>query len=169
MSESLYHINQRYNDAMNQLFDMLESGEIDDQAFADTMEGIEGELTEKAVNVAAYIRNLDAHAAQIKEAEQAMRQRRQAAENKAQRLRDYLMAVMSSQGIKEIPSTEFDIKVRKTPPSVVVACEVDALPDDFKRVTVSTAPDKTALKKAIQAGSEIAGVSLQSGQKLDIK
>lgn len=169
MSESLYSINQRYNDAINQLFEMLENGDIDDQAFADTVEGIEGELTDKAVNVAAYIRNLDARVEQIKEAEQAMRQRRQAAESKAARLRDYLMAVMSSQGIKEIPSAEFDIKVRKTPPSVVVACEVNDLPDEFKRITVSTAPDKTALKKAIQAGSEIAGVSLQSGQKLDIK
>lgn len=169
MSESLYHINQRYNDSLNQLFEMLEAGEIDDQAFADTMEGLEGELTEKAINVAAYIRNLESDAQQIKEAAAAMSARFKVKQNKADKLRDYLLGIMASQGIKEIPSTEFDLKLKKTPPSVVVACEVDALPDEFKRVTVNTAPDKTALKKAIQGGAEVKGVSLVSGQKLDIK
>ena len=44
-----------------------------------------------------------------------------------------------------------------------------ALPPDFVTTTVTTKPDKTAIKKAIQAGQAIAGAVLVENQNLQIK
>lgn len=44
-----------------------------------------------------------------------------------------------------------------------------ALPPDFVTTTVTTKPDKTAIKKAIQAGQAVAGAVLVENQNLQIK
>ena len=53
-----------------------------------------------------------------------------------------------------------------------VAAQIDdegALPPDFVTTTVTTKPDKTAIKKAIQAGQAVAGAVLVENQNLQIK
>ena len=53
-----------------------------------------------------------------------------------------------------------------------VAAQIDdegALPSDFVTTTVTTKPDKTAIKKAIQAGQAVAGAVLVENQNLQIK
>ena len=44
-----------------------------------------------------------------------------------------------------------------------------ALPADFVVETVTTKPDKTAIKKAIQSGQEVSGASLVENRNLQIK
>ena len=54
-------------------------------------------------------------------------------------------------------------------------CNIDiwddekALPADFVVETVTTKPDKTAIKKAIQSGQEVSGASLVENRNLQIK
>ena len=50
-----------------------------------------------------------------------------------------------------------------------VKAEEAALPPDFVTTTVTTKPDKTAIKKAIQAGQTVSGAALVENQNLQIK
>ena len=52
MSESLYELSSDYQLTLDNLMDMLDAGDIDEQAFLDTMEGIEEEVKAKATAVA---------------------------------------------------------------------------------------------------------------------
>ena len=44
-----------------------------------------------------------------------------------------------------------------------------ALPADYVTTTVTTKPDKTAIKKAIQAGEDVTGASLVENRNIQIK
>ena len=59
---TLYTVADQYLADIKKLQDM----EIDDQTFADTLEGLAGDLEVKATNVALFIRNLEANADAIK-------------------------------------------------------------------------------------------------------
>jgi hypothetical protein len=45
----------------------------------------------------------------------------------------------------------------------------DAVPAEFKEQVVSWKIDKAAIRKAVQAGRNVAGVSLANGKRLVIK
>ena len=165
---SLFEVTSTYNNALAAMYDMEVEGLIDAQTFLDTMEGLEGELTEKAKNVAAYIRNKLAMAAQIDEAATEMAKRSKALKKHAENLKDYLLINMVAGGYTEINSPLFDLKVKKTPAAVKIVVGTE-LPSEFMTVKTTEAPNKTALKAAMKAGQEIDGVSLVSGQRLEIK
>ena len=169
-SISLFEVNKNYSQALSNLYDMEQDGAIDEQTFLDTMEGLEGELTAKAKSVGAYIRNTTAMAEQIRQAEANMARRRKSLESHAKGLTDYLLHNMLDSGITAITSPYFDLKVKKTPPSVAIGDGVD-LPSEFinRKEVVTETPDKMKLKKALQAGEEIKGVQLKTGYRLEIK
>ena len=169
---SLFEVSAEYNNALVSLYDMEQDGAINEQTFLDTMAGLEGELTEKAKRVGAYIRNTKAMALQIKDAEADMAKRRKSLESHAKSLEGYLLHNMVESGITEINSPWFDLKVRKTPAAVIIDSNVEITQlgsDDYFTVKTTTTPNKTALKAAIKAGVEIKGVALVSGQRLEIK
>ena len=64
-------------------------------------------------------------------------------------------------------TTKVRVSFRK---SVAVSIDDEkALPADFVVETVTTKPDKTAIKKAIQSGQEVSGASLVENRNLQIK
>ncbi len=130
---TLYNISADYLEALDHLTDP--EADIPMEAVADTLEGFELELSEKATNVAAFARNLEATAKAIKEAEQAMARRRRALENRAKWIKDYLKNNMEATGITKIESPWFVLSIRKNPPAVDVTDEA-ALPDDSVTVVL---------------------------------
>mgnify|MGYP000194464091 CR=1 FL=1 len=167
-STTLFEVTTEYNQALTNLYDMEQNGEIDSQTFLDTMEGLKGGLTDKAKRVGAYIRNTKAMAAQIKDAEADMAKRRRSLETHAKGLEEYLLLNMVESGISEINSPWFDLKIKKTPASVKIEDNAE-LPSEFITVKTTEAPNKVALKAALNDGQHINGVSLVSGQRLEIK
>jgi hypothetical protein len=144
--------------------------DLDDQTFKDTVEGMSGEIEAKAINVAAFIRNVESSAAAIKEAEGRMKARREALEKKTAWLMDYLKRNMEACGITKIESPELSLSIRKNPPYLVVDCAA-AIPDYYW--TDPPVPekvlDKKGIKEVIAAGHEVAGVHLEHGTRLEIK
>ena len=168
MSESLYNLSIDYQLTLDNLMDMLDAGDIGEQAFLDTMEGIEDEVKAKATAVASYILNMRALATSIKEAEVNMAARRKALESKATRLSDYLLSNLEAAGIPDVQTPLFAIKIKKLPPSVIVA-KGAWLPDEFISRKVTETPNKVALKKYLADGNEVEGVELVSGKRLEVK
>ena len=165
MNNSLYSIAAEYAALAEKLHDT----DLDEQTISDTLDGASGELETKWTNVGFVIKNIEAEAKQIKEAEEAMYLRRKAKENRVARLKDYLLANMLVTGMKKVESPYFVISVRDNPESVVIDAE-SQIPEDYMREIPATySPDKTLIKKAIQDGYEVPGCHLTRTQSLQIK
>lgn len=123
---ALYVLAHEYRDAAAMLADL----DLDPQTAADTLESLSGDLETKATNVAMFVRNLEATAAAIKEAEAAMAARRKATENRAEAVRRYLLNSMQAAGIAKIECPLFRLAVRDNPP-VVDVFDAAQVPAEF--------------------------------------
>jgi hypothetical protein len=166
MNLSLYQISAEYRAASDQLADL----DLPEDVVRDTLESISGDLETKAVNVASFVRNLEASAEQIKAAEQQMANRRKAIEKRAENVREYLLSNMIHAGISKIECPYFKLSVRENPVSVVIN-ELGLIPAAYmtEPVAPTPSPDKELIKKAIGDGFEVPGAHLARGKRLDIK
>jgi hypothetical protein len=162
---NLYEISTQYRAAVAR----LEELELDDQTFADTLEGLSGELEAKAVNVIAYAKNLEAEATAIKEAEAAMAKRRKALERRSEALRAYVMDNMVRSGIKTISCAYFAVSVQNNPPSVDVFDEAQVPLDYMREVPATRVPDKPRIAQALKEQRDVPGSRLVTSQRLVIK
>lgn len=144
-----------------ELFDEIEESEmreIAQQAWFDTLEGIEAEFECKAENVAQYIKSLKAEAEDIKAEEQALAARRKAKEKRVKSLTDYLMTCMKQIHRDKIETAKCQLSIRKNAESVQVldegglAVQLAALGRSELICVKPPELNKTALKKALQAG-----------------
>lgn len=170
---SLYQISKTYQE----LFDEFDDKDLDEetmQAYFDTLEGIEAEFNDKAGNVAIFIKNLLAEAENLKKEKQALEKRQKAKENKADKLKKYLLENMNKLGVKKIETIQAVISTRKNAESVQIADEqkfinwaeennIDLL--TFAKPKIS----KSAVKDAINAGAEIPYCQLARTQSVTIK
>lgn len=165
---SLYTLSNDYNQAFEFLNDPdqnLTAAEIND-----SLASIELDVKDKAINVAKFLRNMEATAEAIKAAEGEMLKRRKALENRATALKEYLKNNMESTGIVKIECPFFKLSIAKNPAALDLF-DTSAIPDEYKRTeTVTTEHiDKAAIKKAITAGKQIQGARVISGTRLVIK
>jgi ethanolamine utilization cobalamin adenosyltransferase len=162
---TLYEIAAEYRADLEKLAEM----DLDEQAFADTLESLGGELQVKAQNTIAYTQHLEALSASIKEAEQRMAQRRKVIEKKVERIKDYVKEVMQANGIQRIECPHFVLSIAKNPPSVLIEDERQ-IPQDYFTSPPPPPPqiDKTLIKKAIQDGFDVPGAKLTQGVRLKI-
>ena len=161
---NLYNITTQYRADLAVLADL----DIDPQTAADTLEGMQGEIRDKLQAVIAYSLELDILAAGASEAAKRMQDRAKSLTSRVEWLRAYALQSMQVCGIGDVSNDEFSAKIAKKPASVLIASDA-AIPMPYMRETITVAPDKMALKKAIEAGAIIDGVSLQQGFRLAIK
>ena len=163
---SLYAIATEHRAMVERLMDTQD----DAQTIADTIEAESYPLEVKAQNVAYAIKSLDATAAAIKQAEAEMAARRKAAEKRADHLREYAKTCMEIAGVTKIECPHFALTIKKNPASVDVF-EPGLIPAEFMKQPEPppSAPDKTAIKAALQAGRDVPGALLAQGTRLEIK
>lgn len=163
---SLYVVASEYQRAAEQLADL----ELPPEVVADTLESLSGDLELKATNVAMFVRNLEGVAEQIKAAEAGMAARRKAIEQRAERIRTYLLENMQRAGISKIECPFFKLALRKNPAAVVID-DAGRVPSNLYIYPEAPAPfpDKKAIKAAIEAGEEVRGAHLEQAMRLDIK
>jgi hypothetical protein len=183
-SNTLYEIANTYLEALDLVTDP--DADIDEHTAVDTIDGLEGELDDKIINVAKYIRNLEATAENIKFAENSMRARRHRMESMAKWLKGYILDAMSSTGKKKVSSEWFDVSRRKNPPAVSILDE-DAVPDEHKSMVCVVSPDlfdeltvdyrmeyketkvdKAGIKKLISSGVDVDGAELTQSESVRI-
>lgn len=162
----LYEITATYAEALA-FFDDLDNDLSLDTAL-DTLEAIEGDFEQKAVNVAAYAKQLDAEADAIKAAMERMDKRRKRLAQRAEWLKDYTRHCMHQLGKTQITHPWFEIAIHKNPPSVTVYDEA-SLPFEYVAEVTTNKVDKAAIKTALLAGATVAGAKLSNGTRLVIK
>lgn len=148
----------------------LEELGLDDQTFQDTLESLSGDIELKATNVGFFVKNLEASAEAIKQAEKQMTERRKAIEAKAERIRKYLLENMIKTGISKIDCPYFVLSVRNNPPAVDVLMQ-DQIPDEYFDIPDPLPPalNKKRLAEDLKAGAVIEGARLIQGKSLQIK
>lgn len=166
---ALYQLVEQYRS-----LEALEASEdLPIEVIQDTLEGLTGDLTVKATNVAKYILNCEAMAEAVEQASEAMKVRAQKIRRRSESIREYLRINMQGAGITKIEATEFVLALKKNPPAVIVTDEA-AIPPAFKVMPTPPPPpvprpDKAAIKKAIQSGIMVAGAHLEQAERLDIR
>lgn len=163
-SNTLFDITREYLEVFDRIEIDEETGEI---LNAEELDTLQGAFDEKAESVACYIKNLDAFTKDIKEEEAKMAERRKSAEKKVEYFKRYLTSCLDAVGRDKLETPKVKIGFRKS--TQVQIDDESSLPSDFVVETVTTKPDKTAIKKAIQAGQEVTGASLIENRNIQIK
>jgi len=163
---SLYQLSGNYLEALDFLTDP--AADLPAEVINDTLEALSGELEDKAVNVAKFLRNMETAAEAIKAAEAEMAKRRKALESRVKWLKDYLKGNMEACGISKIECPYFKIAIQKNPATVNILDE-NAIPDQFKEQVITWKINKAAIKDAIKAGETVPGAELSSGTRLAIR
>lgn len=166
---TLYQIAAEYR----QITDILMDSGADEQTLKDTLEGEAWPLELKAQNYGFVIRNLQATAASIKEAETQMAARRKAIEKRAADLLERLKTGLEIAGVQKLDCPHFALTIKKNPQAVEIF-EPALIPASFMRMPEpppppSPAPDRKAIADAIKGGLEVPGALLVQGTRLEIK
>ena len=162
----LYEIKDRYL----QLMDMIEDGSIPDDAIADTLESIEGELDDKLDNIASLIKSLTAEAGAIYEEEENLRRRRQQKEKNAVSLKNYLSTTLLTLGKTKFESSKNVLSFRKSTSVWIPDEETFKVkhPELCKTETVVKI-SKADISELLKAGQEVDGAQLQERMNLQVK
>ena len=167
----LYEISGTYQ----RLLDAIDAGEIPEEAIADTLEAVEGELTDKLDNIACIVKSISAESDAIKAEADRLTERRRAKTKHAERLIDYMYHSMKATGKTKIETARNKLTIKQNPEAVDVADETKAR--QFFKDTKQTKflierqsdLNKTEIKKALQSGEIIPGVSLTRAERLEVK
>ena len=147
------------------LYSLLETGEIDEETFADSLDSIGAD--EKADSYCRIIRQLQADAEALKAEIDRLAAKKKSAENAVKRMKEALLefvTVACPDGKMKTPL--FSVSVRTSQ-----SCEIideAAIPDAFR----VHQPDKIAkadILKAIRAGETIPGADLIESKSVIIK
>lgn len=156
---NLYEIKQSIQEAIDKCIDM-ETGEIINPELLDSLNE---KLNIKRENIALYIKNLVADSKAIDEEIKNLTARKRSINNKVDWLKSYLANDL--QGNKfETPKVVVSFRKSK---AIDIAPNAN-IPDDYL-IPQEPKVDKTGLKKAIQSGEVIAGVSIVEKQNISIK
>lgn len=163
----LYEIAQEYLSFM----EAIENEEIPEEAIADTLEAIEGEIEIKADNIACILKSLEAEATALKAEETKLAERRKAKERTHDRLKQYLSDTLQTIGLYKMESARNKISFRKSE-AVEVADGFIEWAQEHRDDLLTYAQPKanlTAIKKLLKDGEEIAGAQLITKQNIQIK
>lgn len=149
---------------------LADSGDIPAEQIADTLDLIEGDIREKAIDVAAFSRNLDATAEAVRAAAKAMLARADRIEKRAESIRAYLLFQCQAAGVTKIESPWFTLSVRKNPPAVVIDDEA-SLPAEYivQPPPPAPRPDRDRIRRDIKAGIDVPGAHLLQTERLEIR
>ena len=157
---SLYELTQQ----ALYLQDLLQSGDIDEDTFADTLESLDIET--KIENICKVIRNLEADAKAFKEEKDRLAAKQKVAENGVKRLKESLLMHLQVTEQKKVQSGLFKVSVGAS--KAVEIFDERALLDDY----LEPQPDKinkTRIAEDLKLGIEVAGARFVENQYVTIK
>jgi len=162
---NLYEISTEYRAAMEELQEM----DLDEDTYRDTLDSMSGGIEDKAIAIAAVIKNMNLKATAIDSVIKDLNKKSVSIELKRSSLLAYLKFNMERCEIKTINDPIHMIKISMNPPSVVIDC-ADQIPIEFM-VTPPTpiAPPARPDKKAIIKAGGCEGASVVRNTRISIK
>ena len=161
----LYEIAETYLRALEDLADIED---LPEQAITDTLEGLQGEFEVKAINVAGYIRNIEAEASAVEQARKGMERRQRALSGTRTGCANTSKPRSSVPAWAKLKNHYLTLRIQNNPPSVVVDDE-KSIPDEYKRTETVTTLLRAEIARALKADQEVPGSHLQRSTRLVIQ
>ncbi|MEQ9830600.1 siphovirus Gp157 family protein [Pectobacterium versatile] len=144
-------------------FAKLSESDMAPEMIADTLDGIEWELEAKVEQILAICKNESAYADMLKEESKKLSERAKAAENRVNRMSEYIASSLETAGKKSLKAGVHQVSIRAPAKSVEIT-DASAIPSEFVDYETVIKPDKLAIKHQIEAGIEVPGAIIKTGK-----
>jgi len=161
----LYDIQTKYQSILESFEDAEGPEQVDE--LTEELSAIEDALESKAEACCQFIKTLEAEAEAFKTEEDRLRQRRQALENGAERVKRMLESTLLALDIREVTAGTFKVKIQLNNPSVRVDDEAQIPKGYF--IPVDPKLDRKSILEALKAGDEVPGCSIQRTESIRIR
>ncbi|MGK9174155.1 siphovirus Gp157 family protein [Yokenella regensburgei] len=151
----LYEIANSYAKLMDSDFDADE--------IADTLEGMEGELSDKIEQLLAICKNESTYAERLRDEAKNLTERAVCIENKVANIRAYIATSLETAGKKSIRAGIHQVTVRAPSRSVEIT-DSALLPHEYVEYDTVIKANKLAIKHQIEAGIDVPGAALKVGK-----
>ena len=148
----------------NELYELLQSEIIDDQAFLDTLESIGAE--EKIESYCHVIKELQSDFEKYKIEADRLTARMITARNNVNRMKESLLTFLKVSGQDKVKAGTFAVSIGKSEQTKIL--DESIIPEEFKKPQPATV-DKTAIKTAIKNGVAVAGAELIINESVRIR
>lgn len=162
MSSYLYDI----NGAILELTEALENGEIDQQAYLDTVESLGAENA--ILDVVKHIRNLEAEAEEIKIEKMHLDSKQRRAESTVDKLRKILLEYMSLTNVDKMTAGVFNVTKGSTTGVELLYEDIENYPQEYL-IEQKPKLDKRRLLTDLKNGCIVDGALLKNTEYIKIK
>lgn len=159
----LYEIKNRMIEV---LLDSTEDENDLSDAFLQRINELEIDFEEKAVNVAAHIKNMEADLEAFANYLEKMKKKKKAIENKIESLKKYLTRNLQELKYTKIESPAFNITLGAS--HRVVLDPIKHLPDEYMISRIEYIPNKVLIGLDLEQGKEIEGAYLETNHFIKI-
>ena len=151
------------------LWNLMENGDLEDDALIDAMQNSQEELSIKLENYCKFIKNMEADAKAFKEEEQRLAARRKTLENTIERAKSAMKYAMDVAGEKKIKGNLFTISLQNNPASVVLDEQyMENIPEKY--LIHKTDINKRLMAEDIKNGVNLEGLAhLEQSEGLRIR
>ena len=159
---NIFEIGSEYQNIINLI--EQNNGDLSDdlnEAYINTRE----ELNDKAKAYIYVIRNKENHIANIDAEIERLRDMKKQTEKEIDRIKNYLSLAVDQFGNFETGLHKISNRLSKS----VEVTDINELPKEYIKEKIELAPDKNAIKKAIESGVDIPGALLVTKSNLQIK
>ncbi len=159
----LYELTDDFLDALDDLCEQ----DLSPDLIALQVGELAGAWEAKALNVARYIKNLEAEAAAVTEAGKRMDARAKTLKRQAEHLREYLKNQIEITGLKPPHAADLTLRIQSNPPTVVIHDEAH-VPAEYRHSAIVTTISKAEISTALKAGNSVTGAHLEQSTRLII-
>ena len=148
----------------NALYELLQNEEIDEQVFLDTLEAIGVE--EKIEGYCQVIKELQGDFDKYKAEADRLTARMKTAKNGIDRMKDSLLTFLRVSGQSKVKAGTFAVSIGTSKATNIL--DETLIPAEFKTPQPDKI-DKTAIKKAIESGVDVAGAEIIINESVRIR
>ncbi|MBQ0956969.1 siphovirus Gp157 family protein [Serratia symbiotica] len=133
------------------------------EIIADTIEGIEGELTDKIEQLLSIIKNERYYSDSLKQEAKSLSERASVVDNKIESIKDYIINSLETAGKKSIRAGLHQVTVR-VPSKQVDIIDESLIPVEYIEYETKVKIDKLAIKHKLTNGDLVPGAKIKIGK-----
>lgn len=164
---NLFEIAERFK-ALSECVELVASGELEAEVLEESLNTLEGELSDKLQNITYIIRKQEADLILIDEEVKRLQARKKALNSNIDRLKQYMFDAMKLSGTKKIGTALNTWTIAKNPVSVNIVDE-SALDTEYIIKEEVSKVDKKKLLADLKQGLEVTGAELRQSERIAIK
>jgi hypothetical protein len=149
------------------LLELMDNPDVPVEVIEAALAELDGEIEDKADNIAKFIKSLEGEIEQIKAERQRLAALEKSKNNNIDRLKTYLYDQMKSINKTKFKTPLFSFGIQKNPPSVDILDE--SVIEEMYLIPQPPKIDKAKMMEDLKSGFKVDGVVIKQGESLRIK